>query len=148
LRGKLQGRLHSGFDPEILVDAVRMGLFYVEGGIRKFVDFAKMMLDDLGDGIRPYLKSIYNGIRGWPGHDVSEMTPHDEVEQQHAEMLREHQASTDEATKTGAVTHDDGGGGDLIEALRESSGPGFIARSPPTARTRRPGRERPLRGKH
>jgi hypothetical protein len=96
---------------------VRAAGYYVEGGIRAFADFARTMIDAAGDGIRPYLKVIYNGVRDWPGHDSTDMTPHAEVEQQHAEMLREHQASTDEATKTGAVTHDDEGGGDLTEAL-------------------------------
>ena len=33
----------------------------------KFTDFAKRMMDDLGEGIKPYLKSIYESARRMPG---------------------------------------------------------------------------------
>ena len=33
----------------------------------KFVEFARNIISDLGDAIRPYLKAIYNGARDLPG---------------------------------------------------------------------------------
>ncbi|MBQ7649944.1 MAG: strawberry notch family protein, partial [Victivallales bacterium] len=42
-------------------------MFHVEAGARTFIDFAKRMINDLGDAIRPYLKAIYNGAKDMPG---------------------------------------------------------------------------------
>jgi N12 class adenine-specific DNA methylase len=54
-------------DPEILSLGSELALGYVEAGLRKFSDFAKQAVSDLGDGIKPYLKSIYLGAMGLPG---------------------------------------------------------------------------------
>lgn len=66
MRDKLNN-LNAGFDPEVFFIGAQMAAFHVEAGARKFVDFAKRMIEDLGDAIRPYLKSIYNGARDLPG---------------------------------------------------------------------------------
>ena len=66
MREKLSN-LNVGFDPEVFFIGAQMAAFHVEAGARKFVDFAKRMIEDLGDAIRPYLKSIYNGARDLPG---------------------------------------------------------------------------------
>ncbi len=66
MREKLNN-LNAGFDPEVFFIGAQMAAFHVEAGARKFVDFAKRMIEDLGDAIRPYLKSIYNGARDLPG---------------------------------------------------------------------------------
>ncbi|MEG1860655.1 MAG: LPD38 domain-containing protein [Bacteroidaceae bacterium] len=51
--------------------------------MKKFSDFAKVMIDDLGDVIRPYLKAFYNGLRDLPeitDNGLSaELAPYDEV---------------------------------------------------------------------
>lgn len=60
-------RLNVGFDPGILSDGAMMASYHVEAGARKFTDFAKRMMDDLGEGIKPYLKSIYESARRMPG---------------------------------------------------------------------------------
>lgn len=59
-------RLNAGIDPEILSDGIIVAGYHVERGIRKFADFAKEMIKDFGDVIRPYLKSFYNGLRDLP----------------------------------------------------------------------------------
>ena len=59
-------RLNAGIDPEMLSDGIIVAGYHVERGIRKFADFAKEMIKDFGDVIRPYLKSFYNGLRDLP----------------------------------------------------------------------------------
>lgn len=66
MKGKL-GNLNVGFDPELLAIGTEMAAYHIEAGARKFADFAKRMIEDLGDGIRPYLKSFYQGSRYMPG---------------------------------------------------------------------------------
>ena len=83
MRRKLGGQLNMGIDPEILAIGTEMAAYHIEAGARKFADYAKNMISDLGDAIRPYLKSFYNGARDLPevqeaGLD-NEMTPYDEV---------------------------------------------------------------------
>lgn len=68
-------RLNAGIDPEMLADGIVFAGYYVEKGVRKFADFAKNMIAEFGDSIRPYLKAFYNGLRDMPGAQafVSEM---------------------------------------------------------------------------
>lgn len=83
MRQKLGGQLNMGIDPEILAIGTEMAAFHIEAGARKFADYARHMIDDLGDAIRPYLKSFYNGARDLPEVQeaglADEMTPYDEV---------------------------------------------------------------------
>ena len=58
LRKKL-GRLNSGLDPETLMDGIILAGYHIEKGARTFAAYARAMLDDLGDAVRPYLKSWY-----------------------------------------------------------------------------------------
>lgn len=67
MQAKLRGQANAGFDPEILAIGTEMAMFHVEAGARTFIDFAKRMINDLGDAIRPYLKAIYNGAKDMPG---------------------------------------------------------------------------------
>ena len=81
LRKKLRGQLNSGIDPETLSIGLQLAVGHIERGLTKFADFAKRMIEDLGDAIRPYLKSFYNGARDFPGAEklAEQMTPYDEV---------------------------------------------------------------------
>lgn len=83
MRQKLGGQMNMGIDPEILAIGTEMAAYHIEAGARKFADYARHMIYDLGDAIRPYLKSFYNGARDLPevqeaGY-AEEMTPYDEV---------------------------------------------------------------------
>lgn len=84
MRKKLLGQMNIGFDPEILAIGTEMAVYHLEKGSRKFAEYAKAMIADLGDSIRPYLKAFYNGARDLP--EVSEngfntdMTSYDEVQ--------------------------------------------------------------------
>lgn len=77
------GQLNCGIDPEILTIGIELTAGHIDRGIKKFADFAKVMIEDLGDAIRPYLKAFYNGARDMPEiieNGLSEeMTPYDEV---------------------------------------------------------------------
>lgn len=68
-------RLNAGIDPEMLADGIVFAGYYVEKGVRKFADFAKNMIAEFGESIRPYLKAFYNGLRDMPEAQafVSEM---------------------------------------------------------------------------
>ena len=83
LRKKLGGQLNVGIDPEILAIGMELAAGHIDRGVKKFADFAKVMVDDLGDVIRPYLKAFYNGARDLPeitDNGLSaEMTPYDDV---------------------------------------------------------------------
>lgn len=83
LRQKLGGQLNMGIDPEILAIGMELAAGHIDRGIKKFADFAKVMVEDMGDVIRPYLKAFYNGARDMPevGDNglAAEMTPYDEV---------------------------------------------------------------------
>lgn len=80
LKKKLDGKqLNTGIDPELMVDAVTLGGYYIEGGIRKFSDWAAKMLEDLGDGFSPFLRWTYDSIRRYPGFDSNGMTPESEI---------------------------------------------------------------------
>lgn len=63
---KLKGQMNMGIDPEILAIGTEMAVYHIEKGARKFVEYAKAMIADLSDAIRPYLKSFYNGARDLP----------------------------------------------------------------------------------
>lgn len=80
MRAKL-GQLNMGVDPEVLAIGTEMAVYYIEKGTRKFVDFAKAMIEDLGDVVRPYLKVFYNGARDMPEMEElsKDMTSYEEV---------------------------------------------------------------------
>lgn len=62
LKKKL-GRLNSGIDPEMMIDGITLAGYHIEKGARTFAAYARAMLADLGDGVRPYLKSWYMGVK-------------------------------------------------------------------------------------
>ena len=81
MRAKLRGQLNMGVDPEILAIGTEMAVYHIEKGARKFAEFAKDMIADLGEAVRPYLKAFYNGARDLPemAEYAEGLTPYDEV---------------------------------------------------------------------
>ena len=66
VRAELQqslGQLNMGLDPKTLKLSTELAMFHLEAGARKFADFSSAMIRDLGDAIKPYLRSIYNRAR-------------------------------------------------------------------------------------
>ncbi len=58
---------------------IRLAMGMIERGVTKFPDLATKMVAMLGDKIRPWLKSFYEGARWTPGYDKYEFTPSEEV---------------------------------------------------------------------
>ena len=81
MKEKLKGQMNMGIDPEIFSIGAQMAVYHIEKGARKFVAYAKAMIADLGDAIKPYLKAFYNGARDLPGMEKyeGEMDSYDDV---------------------------------------------------------------------
>lgn len=62
LKSKLN-QLNSGVDPEVLQAGITLAGYHIEKGARTFSAYAKAMLADLGDAVKPYLKSWYMGVK-------------------------------------------------------------------------------------
>lgn len=75
----LAGDTSGSIDTELLSAGLQLADFYIEGGIRKFGDFAKQLAADLRmnlSELKPYLRAWYNGARDTledQGEDVSDM---------------------------------------------------------------------------
>jgi hypothetical protein len=65
LKAKL-GRLQSGIDPETMLDGITLAGYHIERGARRFAAYARAMVDDLGDAVKPYLVSWYLAVRNDP----------------------------------------------------------------------------------
>ncbi len=69
LRAEIFRELGSGTAPAglkaltVTPKVLRLGLFYFEGGIRKFSDWAERMTADLGPLVKPVLRKIWKGIK-------------------------------------------------------------------------------------
>lgn len=57
---KKSKQLRVGIDPSDFSDLVKVGGYYLEGGMREFADWSARMVDDFGEGIRPHLRQIYD----------------------------------------------------------------------------------------
>lgn len=73
LRSKL-GQINVGLDPEVLVDGITIAGAHIEAGARSFAAYARAMIDDLGEKVKPFLLSFYEGVRAWPGFDPAGMS--------------------------------------------------------------------------
>lgn len=87
IRSKL-GQLNSGIDPEMLVDGMTIAGAYIESGVRKFSEYAKLMTADLGEGVKPYLLSFWEGARNYPGLDIKGMTSTEDSAKEFAALLK------------------------------------------------------------
>lgn len=79
LRKKL-GQLNSGIDPEILQAGLVLAGYHIEAGAAKYAAYAKAMTADLGDAVRPYLRSFYEAVRHYPGFDNAGMSSGSELD--------------------------------------------------------------------
>ncbi len=77
----------SGLDPELMVDGMTIAGAYIESGVRNFTQYAKAMIGDMGEGVKPYLLSFWEGARNYPGLDAEGMTDPAESARQHQALL-------------------------------------------------------------
>lgn len=68
------------FDSELMLLAITVGGFHVEAGAKSFPEYAQIMISDVGPEIRPYLMSVYNSVKGYPGFDSTGMDSYTDVE--------------------------------------------------------------------
>ena len=94
--------MNSGIDPEVLVDGVTLAGAYIESGMRKYSVYAKAMVADFGEKVRPYLRSFYEGVRHYPGLDTQGMTTPAEIDLMEKQGTAEH---TKPAPGTDDVSH-------------------------------------------
>ena len=74
LRKKLSGnQLNSGIDPEIMLAGIQLAGYHIEAGARTFTAYSKAMVEDVGETIKPYLRSFYEGVRHYPEFDSTGM---------------------------------------------------------------------------
>jgi len=79
LKSKLN-TLNSGIDPELLQDGMTLAGAYIESEMRTFGEYSDAMIQDLGDKVRPYLRSFYEAVRHYPGLDTNGMTAVSELD--------------------------------------------------------------------
>ncbi len=97
-------------DQEMLINGMTLAWYFIEGGVRRFEDYAKQMAEALGDAFdvyRPYLRLFYESIRHAP-HSTDwcgEMTPFAELDALESngsmEMLLAHTTWLREAAEQG-----------------------------------------------
>ena len=93
MKAKL-GTINSGIDPELLIDGMTSCPRLIESGVRKFSDYAKAMVEDLGDGVKPYLLSFYEAARAYPGLAKNGMDSQEEAAKQHERLVANTRAAT------------------------------------------------------
>lgn len=116
LKSKLT-QLNSGIDPEIMQAGITLAGYHIEKGARTFAAYAKAMTEDLGEVVRPYLKSWYMGVKydpraaGFDGmSDAAEVEAYNLDEVQRDTEATEADAGADTAgAEPGRVQADEGG---------------------------------------
>ena len=79
LRRKLN-QMNAGFDPEIAAAGLELAGYHIEAGAREFAAFTRAMVADIGEAVRPYLRSFYESARHAPGLDNTGMTSGPEID--------------------------------------------------------------------
>ena len=74
---------NTWFDSELFTIGLELTVGKLERSEKKFEIYVKEMIEEIGDGIRPYLKVFYNMVRDLPEIEnmgiSKEMTPYEEV---------------------------------------------------------------------
>ncbi|NOR88597.1 MAG: methyltransferase, partial [Bacteroidales bacterium] len=88
LKSKL-GNLNTGIDPETMLLANKAAYLVIKSGVRKFNDFAKTMVEMIGEGIKPHIKSLYEYAKNQPEFDsfYDELTDSKEVRKADIEQI-------------------------------------------------------------
>lgn len=87
-------QLNGGLDPEMLAWATELAVFHIEAGTRKFSDYARTMMEDIGDDVKPYLLCFWEAARHYPGLDVAGMTSPEDSASEHQVLFSRTDAST------------------------------------------------------
>lgn len=75
------GTANINTDPEFLMAGITLAIFHIESGARTFSAYSRAMIDDLGDLVKPYLKSWYMVVKYGPhATDLPGMSSTAEIE--------------------------------------------------------------------
>lgn len=122
LRTKL-GRTNVGVDPTIFTDSVQLGVYYLEGGVRAFPEWSARMIEDLGDAIRPLLRSVYEGARAFPGADYEDdMDPPKRVKELASQYVAGTNPLVERAGPGAGQPSGQSGGRDVLDAQPGQAG--------------------------
>lgn len=142
LKKKLGGELRVGIDPELMMDAITLGGYHAEAGVRAFGAWSAQMVEDVGEGIRPYLRSIYSALRTWPGFDASGMTADAQIDEEGRQAPTETVAPAARVGDTERdTTRSEGADADPESAADEPRAVGDAVRGEPTGEPARPARQ-------
>lgn len=75
-------------ESELVSHGIELAGFYIEAGTRNFTQYAKLMIEDIGEDVKPYLLSFWEGARNYPGLDTSDMTDITESVSQFQELIK------------------------------------------------------------
>jgi N12 class adenine-specific DNA methylase/predicted RNA methylase len=93
LRKKL-GQVSMGLDPEIVQAGIQLAGYHIEAGARSFAAYSKAMIADLGDAVKPYLRSWYEAVRHYPGFNSEGMTAPADIEAEAKKLDKPETAGT------------------------------------------------------
>jgi hypothetical protein len=80
--GEAANQLNVGIDTELAIDGMTLAGYHIEAGARKYADYVKAMVDDMGEAVRPYLRSWYEAVRYHPELDTDDLSSSEEIERE------------------------------------------------------------------
>ena len=89
LRKSIQALNVPRFDPAVFAKGLEIAAFFIKDGCADFLAFSRRMIADVGECIRPYLKSLYSAARYCPGIEryATGMSPVDFVHLVNVNMI-------------------------------------------------------------
>lgn len=97
-----RGSLNVGLDPKVLKASIELAVFNLEDGLRRFGDFARVMIEQHGESIVPYLKRIY-GTAARRANINDELTSEAGIDEWMGVYFAKNKVDTDIVTKAGVA---------------------------------------------
>ncbi len=67
LRELFLKRLHSGFDPRVILDVYKIGDYHFHEGLQSFTQWTKAMIKEVGQKVNRFLKQVWNMLQSDTG---------------------------------------------------------------------------------
>lgn len=68
------------FDAQLMADGFTLAGFHIEAGKRDWTAWSVAILEELGEPIRPYLRSMYEAVRHYPALDTTGMSTAEDID--------------------------------------------------------------------
>lgn len=123
LRKKLNN-INTGIDPEVMQAGITLAGWHIEKGARSFASFSKSMIEDLGENVKPYLKSWYMAVKYDPRTTESEFASEFDAEDTIDEFIKGEAdgISTDEVGADGDTSLEETSSDDVQDDATTSRG--------------------------